>query len=264
MKVERAALAVVVVAGLGGCGALNGWTNGDIQSPFQDDTKTGEGEGEDPGEGEGENPGEGEGEDEPNQLTTTPQATPSLAYQPLTTVDGVSFTLALPTAFAETKYAVVVVSASPTCFPEALALTLFNAGMAIVQVSSGVSSGELTEVFDALEHDIQLDDSQTFAVTAGDANRLLPGTRVGNADAPGLVLLSPALLPPLNKDDYPEQTSVFGGPLEGPARAMAEDNGWAFTSVDGGDIGCGLLTAQSGATPVVDLVSTFLLRRDNN
>jgi hypothetical protein len=243
MKAEltRRGLAACVVVGVGsgGCGLLNGQSNGTIESPFQ------QGEGE--GEGEAsEGEGEGEGEDD-NRLTTTPVATPTLSYQPLRTVNGASFELALPEGYASTRYAVIVVSAANPCLRQQLAGSLFDQDMAIVQVPAvSLTSSQLDDVFDSLEHDIGLDDRQTFAITAGEASRLLEDARVGNRVSPGLLLLSPAALPLLDPDKRTAATTIFADNLDVTVNAMQEANNWPVERVDGG-VGCGLLD-----NPLVD------------
>ena len=259
MKAEltRRGLAACVVVGVGsgGCGLLNGQSKGAIESPFQ------QGEGE--GEGEGS---EGEGEGEDGRLTTTPVPTQTLSYQPLTTINGASFELALPQDYASTRYAVIVVSAANPCLRQELAGSLFDQGMAVVQVPAvSLTTEQLDDVFNSLEHDIGLDDQQTFAITAGEASRLLEDSRVGNGVSPGLLLLSPAALPLLDPEKRTSATTIFADKDDVTVNAMQVANSWPVERVNGGGVGCGLLdnTLVSGAA-VSDRIRALLLARPDD
>ena len=257
MKIERVrALGLVGMLGVvgvaGGCGILNGLTDGDVRSPFAVARSTGEGE------------GEGEGEDEPGALTTTPVPTATVSYQQLTTVNrDVSFGLALPEGYADNRFAVVVVAEDATCLPNDLAQALFDSGMALVSAAA-LTAEELTEVFEALERDINLDDNQTFALTAGDTSaNTAAATRVGDEASAGLLMLSPGPLPPEQAQSRSANTTVFATAGDALSKAMAADNEWDIVDVGvGARANCGLLDRSAGERgEVSDIVEDLLLAR---
>jgi hypothetical protein len=218
--VERLAVVVVVfvfvVVASAGCGILNGLSTGDIQSPFQQD----------PAEGEGEDAGEVE----------------AVAFEERTTPAGVPFKVAIPEGYGETRFAVIFVAAVEPCLPDPLTSSLYDDDMAIVHVPvAGLTAARLTDVFDTLERDIALDDSQTFAVVAGAASRLLDGTRVGNEASPGLMLLSP-VLPAPDPELRSSNTTIFATVTDTAATTIAATTGWSVVRVRGVADGCAMLT----------------------
>jgi hypothetical protein len=236
MKVElRLGFVASVVAASAGCGALNGWSEGAIESPFQQ--------------------GEGEGEGE------------AVVYEQHTTdASGVPFKVAVPDGFGDSRYAVIFVAAADPCLREALTSSLYAGNMAIVHVPAANLTAEgLNEVFGSLESDFAFDDSKTFAVVAGATSRLIEDTRVGDETSPGLMLLSPVGLPPLlDPNDRSDATTIFAHTSDVSVDAMARTNSWPVIRVDGTDDGCAMLTNTNAGSGQIagEQLRDMLLERE--